>query len=65
MKYEEEYLNILKSVKGNEMYADKTINDISELVMSEEAYYAGLKSIKNKAYGPVCGSPPARGRGLK
>lgn len=45
-----EYLNILKSVKGNEMYADKTINDISELVMSEEAYYAGLKSIKNKEY---------------
>jgi len=45
-----EYLSILKDVKENQSSVDKTINDINELIMSEEAYDAGLKSIENKEY---------------
>ena len=45
-----EYLNILKSVSENKDEVDKTINEIDELVMSQEAYDAGMKSMKNNEY---------------
>ena len=45
-----EYLNILKSVSENKDEVDKTINEIDELVMSQEAYDAGIKSMKNNEY---------------
>ena len=45
-----EYLNILKSVSENKDEVDKTIHEIDELVMSQEAYDAGIKSMKNNEY---------------
>lgn len=44
------HLNILKVVDDNKDEVDKTINEINELVMSQEAYDAGIKSIESKEY---------------
>lgn len=45
-----ENLNTLKAINENKDEVDKTINEINELVMSQEAYDAGIKSMKNNEY---------------
>lgn len=45
-----EYLNILEKIDKNKEEVGKTINEIEELAMSQEAYYAGIKSMEVKDY---------------